>query len=401
MTRGFALIFFSLLLSSCSPRINIGKVSHSSNSLQTIDFEPKGIYPKPLVKFFVKKIKTPDKINISCGIELYKVSYFTSDEEGKRILVSGLLAIPRNKKIKGVVAYLHGTNNDRLNAPSRPSRDEGLAISAIFAGGGYLCPIPDLIGFGISTEVHTYLHSETTVNTTVDLLKLGSEICTVLTKKEINNLFLVGFSQGGHATAAVHRFIEINPIKGLNLLASSTISGAYNLKEISIPYAIENNSVYYLGYLANSYCHIYKKPLSSIISSPYDSAVSKVFDGNHSLDQISARLPKKAIDFYTKEILTDLKTGQNDWFTEKLSENQTFDWKPRSIFRISYGTQDKDVSPQDAISTYQHMKRLGGNVQLVELGNLNHIQSAYSGLPKTRLFFDSLTFIWQKQILLP
>ena len=389
------------ILSSCSPRINIIKVNQSSVDLKAIIFEPKGIYPKPLVKFFVKKIKTPDKINISSGLELYKVSYFTADEEGKRILVSGLLAIPRNKKIKGIVTYLHGTNNDRLNAPSRPSPDEGLAISAIFAGGGYLCLIPDFIGFGISTEVHTYLHSETTVNTTVDLLKLGSEICTVLTRKEIHNLFLVGFSQGGHATAAVHRFIEINPIKGLNLLASSAIAGAYNLKEISVPYAIENNSVYYLGYVANSYCHIYKKPLSSVISAPYDSTVPKIFDGNHSLDQISARLPKKAIDFYTKEILNDLKSGQNDWFTEKLSENQTFDWKPRSIFRIYFGASDKDVSPQDAIATYQHMKRLGGNVQLIELGNLNHIQSAYSGLPKTRVFFDSLTFIRQKQILLP
>jgi len=115
----------------------------------------------------------------------------------------------------------------------------------------------------------------------------------------------------------------------------------------------------------------------------------------------SVRLPKKALDFYTKEILNDLNSGQNDWFTEKLSENQTFDWKPRSIFRIYFGASDKDVSPQDAIATYQHMKRLGGNVQLIELGNLNHIQSAYSGLPKTRVFFDSLTFIRQKQILLP
>jgi len=393
--RTLILILLIIFLDSCSPRIKISKVNQASPELKIINFEAKGIYPEPVIKFFIKKIKTPEKIQITSGIELYKVSYFTKDEENKPVLVSGLLAIPRNKKIKGIVSYQHGTNHDRNNAPSKPSQDEGLAIAAVFAGGGYICLAPDYIGFGVSNEIHTYLHVETTVNAVVDFLKVGSEICTDLTGNQISNLFLVGMSQGAHATAAVHRYIEEHPVQGLRLIASSAISGAYNLKEISMPYAIENNSVFYLGYLANSYCHIYKKPLGSVVSAPYITAVSEVFDGNHSFDQIKKRLPKTADSLYTKEVLNDFKFNKSNWFTDRLAENQTFDWKPVAIFRMYYGSNDKDVSPMDAINANARMKQLGGNVQLIGLGNLDHLQSAYSGIPKTRAFFDSLSYLPQ------
>ncbi len=103
------------------------------------------------------------------------------------------------------------------------------------------------------------------------------------------------------------------------------------------------------------------------------------------------KLPKTADSLYTKEILDDFKSGKQDWFTEKIGENEVFDWKPVKIFRMYYGLKDKDVSPMDAVSAYQHMRQLGGNVQLIGLGDLNHLQSAFAALPKTRAFFDSLT----------
>jgi len=395
--RLLTIVIFTLLLIGCSPRINISKIQRSSSKLESILFEAKGSYAKPVIRYFIKKINSPDKIYITSGIDLYRVSYYTKDEENKNTLVSGLLAIPRNKKIKGVVSYQHGTNSERAKAPSQPSQDEGLAISAVFAGGGYLVLIPDYIGLGISTKVHTYLHTETTVNAVVDFLKLGADICTALNGKKINDLYLVGISQGGHATAGVHRYLEKNPIEGLKLTATSSIVGAYNLKDIAIPYAIENNSVVYLGFLANSYCHIYKKPLASMVKSPYDSIVPRLFNGNYSYHQIQKQLPKTSDSLYTTEILNDLKSGKKDWLTDRLAENETFDWKPEAKFRMYYGLLDKDVSPREAVEAYRHMSQLGANVQLIGLGNLNHVESAYSALPKTRAFFDSLSVV-QKSV---
>ena len=398
INRLLVFVFLLQIMNGCIPRVNIGKINRSSVSLKSIHFKSVGKYPEPVVKFFMKKLKSPEKIEITSGIELFRVTYSTKDENDKSIQVSGLLAIPRNKKIKGVVSYQHGTNSERSEAPSKPSQDEGLGMAAIFAGGGYLTLIPDYIGFGVSTEIHPYLHVATTVNAVVDFLKIGTEICKSLTGKETNNLFLVGISQGGHATAAVHRYLEQYPIKGLELIATSSIVGAYNLKEISIPYAVENNSVFYLGYLANAYCHVYNNPLSSVVVIPYDTVVSSLFNGNYGYRQIVSRLPKTADSLYTKEILSDLKTGKSDWFTDKLAENQTYDWKPRALFRMYYGSLDKDVSPKDATEAFAHMLKLGGNVQLFGLGNLSHVASAYAALPKTRAFIDSLTILRQPSI---
>ena len=225
LSRLLLFLFLLQILNGCTSRINIRKVNRSTTSFKSIHYESVGRYPEPVVKFFMKKLKSPEKITITSGIELFRVSYFIKDENDKSVMVSGLLAIPRNKKIKGVVSYQHGTSSERSEAPSKPSQDEGLGMAAIFAGGGYLTLIPDYIGFGVSTEVHTYLHAATTVNAVVDFLKIGSEICTSFTGKQTNNLFLVGISQGGHATAAVHRFLEQNPIQGLELIATSSIVG--------------------------------------------------------------------------------------------------------------------------------------------------------------------------------
>lgn len=401
INRLFCLLLSLLLLIGCSHRINIRKVGKSQPGLTPVGFEAKGVYPKPVLKYFMKRIKTAEKINISSGIELYKVTYLTRDENHKSILVSGLLAIPRNKKIKGVVCYHHGTNSERSNAPSAPSRDEGLAISALFAGGGYLCLVPDYIGLGSSTEVPTYLHVESTVKAVVDLLAVGSDICKTLTGREINDLLLVGVSQGGHTTAAVHRYLEKNPVGGLKLKASSSIAGAYDLRSVSIPYAVEKNSVFYLGYIANSFCHIYNQPLNSVILAPFDTVVARIFDGNYGYDQVKIRLPGTSAELYRKELLDDLRTGKLDWFTEKLEENQTFNWKPEAKFRMYYGLNDDDVSPADAENALDRMTQNGGNVQLIGLGKLNHIQTAYSALPKTRIFFDSLTYRNSNPVQLP
>jgi hypothetical protein len=66
-----------------------------------------------------------------------------------------------------------------------------------------------------------------------------------------------------------------------------------------------------------------------------------------------------------------------------------------------FGLNDNDVSPTDAVNAFNQMKQQGGNVELVGLGHLNHIQTAYSALPKTRIFFDSLTFIQSNPVKIP
>lgn len=65
---------------------------------------------------------------------------------------------------------------------------------------------------------------------------------------------------------------------GLSLRASASIAGAYNLRGLEWQFALENKSVLYMGYLANSDAFVCRQPLSNIVKSPWDQPIPTLFD---------------------------------------------------------------------------------------------------------------------------
>lgn len=175
----------------------------------------------------------------------------------------------------------------------------------------------------------------------------------------------------------------------MTLKASAAIAGAYNLKEVSLPYAIQNNSMLYLGYVVNSYGHIYNQPLNTIIKDEYVRILPKLFDGSKNYMEIEAALPDKVEDLYNQSMLDAIRNGQPNWFTTALAENETYRWKPVATLRLFYGTEDKDVSPQDAIAANTYMKGLGGN-ELIDIGNYDHEATERRALPEIQRWFNQI-----------
>ncbi len=355
---------------------------------QIVKIETLGNYSQLKAFLILKLAKLPHQIKTTCGFYLYRITYKTKNLINNETLVSGLLAVPHSKQIKGIVSYQHGTSPERNDAPSKPSI-EGVGISCVFAGNGYLVLIPDYIGLGISREIPTYMHTQSTISAVVDFLKVGAKIIGKLTEGKNSNLYLAGFSQGGCATAAVQRELEINNTTNLTLRASACVAGAYNLKDISVKYGIANKSVMYLGYIANSYSHIYDHDLNSIIKREYVDLIPKLYDGSKSVDFIQKALPKEPDSLYTQKMIDDISKGNSNWFTTALGQNETYKWKPITKLRLFYGENDVDVSPQDAIAAYDYMKNLGGNVEIINTGNYDHIKSLLHSLPAIQKWFDN------------
>jgi len=389
------IILVSIVICSINISCNVAD-SFKKNKLSKIDYnhevisiETLGNYSRLKAFFILKLAKIPGTVKTTSGFYLYRITYKTKNFKNAETLVSGLLAVPHNKNIKGIVSYQHGTNTERDDAPSKPST-EGIGISCLFAGNGYMVLIPDYIGLGISQEIPTYMHNESSVKAVKDFLITGAKIIRQLTEGKNQNLYLLGFSQGGSVTAAVQRELEINNTTGLTLKASACIAGAYNLKDISVPYAIANKSIMYLGYIANSYSHIYNHDLSTLIKINYLNLLPALYDGSKSADFIEKALPKEPDSLYTQETIADINTGNNDWFTTSLSQNETYMWKPNTKMRLYYGTKDVDVSPQDAISAYNYMKNSGGNVELINSGNYDHVGSLLHSLPGILIWFNNI-----------
>ena len=338
--------------------------------------------------------KLPERINVSDGIELYRVTYWTEDR-GRPIIASGLLSIPRGGgTFRGIVSYQHGTNPTRADAPSAPTLGEGVLGSAAFAGAGYLFLAPDYPGLGVSTVAQPYLYSPTTVNSVIDLLRAARDVTNGLGRQWNPSVYLLGFSQGGHATANTQRALESLPDPALNVRAVASVAGAYDLERISVPFALQGASTahsLYLAFVARAYSEIYGQPIGSLMKPQYAQALPRLFDGTHSVEEIVAALPRMPREMFTPEFLADSANGPAHWFQKALEENEAYNWAPKAPLCMYYGDKDVDVSPEDAKFATKYMAERGGNVRLIPVGPYEHTESMYHALPKIRQWFDELS----------
>lgn len=334
------------------------------------------------------------EVSIEDGARLYRIRYWTTDPHGAETIASGLFAVPKKLKPRGIVSYQHGTRTQRAFGPSRPSLDEGVLVAAVFAGGGYLVTAPDYIGFGASTLPHPYVHAATEASATVDLLKAAEQLSKHLGVNWAPSVYLLGFSQGGHATAAAHRALEKDNDPRFRVAASAPISGVYDLAGITFPHTLEGKSTassMYLAFLFNAYSSAYDKPLSDIVVSSYCKPIPVVFDGNHTEDEATTALPAKPREMLTAGFADTYEKGQPHWFLAALRENGLIDWTPKAPVRAYYGEEDVDVSPQEALALAAAGTKAGANIQAISTGACDHTGSVYRAVPLVRAWFDQIS----------
>ncbi len=359
-----------------------------------ISVEPVGGHNALILRAMLWWADLPVKVPVADGMTMFRVRYWT-DLAGKPVEASGLMAVPyatlQGRAARGVVIYLHGTSPDRTNSPSAPAVQEGLLPAAIFGGGGYVLLAPDYIGLGRSHAAQTYLFAPATATATRDLLVAARAVAAAMALPQSPDLYLAGFSQGGHATAVVQRALEAQPVPGTRVKAAAAISGAFDLAGISLPYAMRNHHAMYVSYLASSYAQQYHQPLGSLFVPAYAERVPQLFDGDHPVDAILAALPKDPHALFLPERLAEFAQNRANWFTVALVDNQAWNWAPRAPLRLYFGDRDKDVSPEDSRHFQAVSARQGGNVQLVPVGPYDHGTTAFHAVPMARLWFDGLS----------
>lgn len=349
-------------------------------------------YPGWVLRAMVWYADVPRAVPIETGATLYRVTYRTHDAAGKGVEASGLVALPHELPLRGVVSYLHGTSTLRSNAPSAPTL-EGRLVAAGFAGGRYLLVAPDYIGLGVSTDTHPYLHVGATVNAAVDLLRAAREFCRDEGIAWPENLNLIGFSQGGHATAAVQRHLEAHAEPGFVVRAAAAVDGPYDLAGVAFPFALAGGAPshsLYLAYIVRGYAALYGHPIGSLLREPYASRVQNLLDGTHDNDAIVAGLPVQPRDMFSTEFLAAFDAGAQNWFMDALASNEALRWTPRAPLRLYYGNLDVDVSPRDSVAAADTMRRNGGNAVAISVGDYDHNGAALAAFGDVRSWFDEL-----------
>lgn len=326
-------------------------------------------------------------------VDVYDVTYYTKWHDGSTIKASGLYYVPRDsRKPLAELVYDHGTQVNR-GRRSKLGPQENLCLG--FAMDGYAVMQPDYIGLGTGDKFHLYQVAESEAQAGVDMIIAMRELNDSLKVKTSGQLFLTGYSQGGHASLATHKLIEEKYADRIHVTASSPMSGAYDMGgvqglEMFKPYS----KPYYLPYLLASFNEVYHfvpGDINVIYKHPYDSLMPILFDGKHSVGNIDKYLPPTPIDMIKDEFVRSFMNDTAHPLRVALRENGLCNWKPESPVQLCYCDSDEQVSAKNSLLAFKTMTALGAkHVTLRRAGsNFTHNRCALLATLDTKMYFDT------------
>ena len=331
------------------------------------------------------------------GVEVHKIVYETLDSVGAITQASGVLAVPLNPgKALPLASYQHGTLVLDSEAPSASALGEWV-IGVAFATTGYAAVVPDYLGLGDSPGLQLYHHARSEATACVDLLRAARTWCASNNVELNDQLFLAGYSHGGHVTMALHRELEAFHTNEFTIAASAPMAGAYDLSGTTLADALSGRPMpnpYYFGLLLAAYQDVYHfaDSLADVLASPYDTTLPPLLTGTNSSSQINAAMPSVVTNAFKPEVVAALQNDPNYPLRVALWDNDLYRWTPRAPMRLYHCGGDQDVVPANSQVAYDSFRARGATqVELIEpLESGDHGDCVLPSLEGAKSWFDSL-----------
>ncbi len=335
---------------------------------------------------------------IKYDVAIYNFVYNTT-YKGQEVKASGLLAVPQNMITPApLLSTQHGTMFLDTDAPTNfPNTFSGFEL---FASTGFITLIPDYLGYGISKDIfHPYYDQKHSGLVVVDMIKAAKSYAKKQEIKLNDNLFLVGYSEGGYVTMAAQKEIETHPEHELNVTASAAGAGGYDLTGMLA--AVTSGQPYgnpsYLAFVLQSYNTTYNwnRPLTDFFREPYASRIPELFNGTSGGSIINNSLAKNPADLFNPTFYANLKKPEGEQVLKQaLVDNSFLNWVPKSPTRLYHGTADQSVFFNTSQTVYDRFKVAGApDVTLIPIPGGTHSSSlepmVLSVIPWIQSFNDS------------
>lgn len=331
------------------------------------------------------------------NVDFYKIEYKTV-YKGNEITASGIVMVPDTKDGLSTLSYQHGTIASNAEAPSQLQvSDFQLILYQAVASTGMITAVPDYIGFGASRDLmHPYYIEEPTAQAVVDNIYGARNLADELELNVNGRLYLAGYSQGGYATMATHKFIEEEGIEGFELKASFSGAGGYDVKGFQ-EYFFEQEvypQPFFLAYVAQAYKVTldFDEDLSLFFNDPYASAIPSYFDGTFTGEQINSKLNDTIRVLVNPEYLNHSETDErfavvNNAFVE----NGLLDWKPTIPVYMYHGDADMTVPYQNSVDTYDQLVQNGADGSVLVFTTIPNGSHSTAFLPFLESFATGLS----------
>ncbi|MCR5887875.1 alpha/beta fold hydrolase [Hymenobacter sp. J193] len=310
-------------------------------------------------------------------IKVYRLTYRTLGTDGKEVTASGALLVPTVAQALPLLSYQHGTISpaDESRAPSYySSRSEIWSAVSVLASNGYIVSAPDYIGYGASKALaHPYEHAASLASASADMLRAAREFCAKEKVALNQKNFLLGYSEGGFATMALHKLLEEKYASEFTVTASAPGAGAYH-KTAFARYILQSKQPLdflssYVWVLA-TYNKVYglNRPLTAYFKEPYATRLQ----ANPSSD-----VPQLPEQLFTAQLRSGVLNGTYQPLLSAFQANDIYDWKPKAPLALFHGTADDYVPYFNSEDAYKAMQARGASqVELRPIQGGNHFTSA-------------------------
>ncbi len=332
------------------------------------------------------------------GVNWYRVVYETIDPLGGRTTASGGLFLPAQTGVNWpLLSYSHGTLTQTNQSPSTTLTEDSFAGLA-FASFGYASVVADLLGFGASPGLHPYLHARSEATASVDMLRAARNYCASNSIGLNGQLFIAGYSQGGHTAMALHRELERYHTNEFTVTASAPMAGPYDMSGVELNDILSARcppNPYYAAYVLVAYQSVYvlAPSWSNLVVAPYASTIPPLFNGNTSGATINSAMPACNIStIFTPAVIASLTNDPGCPLYQALRDNDLYRWKPVAPMRLYQCSGDLDVLPANSQVAYDSFQAQGATqVQLIDpMPGADHSTCAIPCLEAAKAWFDTL-----------
>lgn len=338
------------------------------------------------------------------GIKFYKITYETPNVQGVTSIASGLLIVPDDTtKLYPMLCYQHGTSASKNDVPSAQNAES--QIPKILAGMGYVTIAPDYLGLGVSPGFHPYVHAQTEASVGLDGLRAARDFSSDNSLHLNQQVFLTGYSQGGHASMALHQSLQFDHADEFQVTAAAHMSGPYNISGVMRDLLLSGQPYSNPAYLVNtlfSYQFVYGNLYNDIadaVKPAYIPMTEEFFAGTISLGELNdfllteltategAAIPDR---IFNDSYIADIVADPNHPVNVAMQANDNFDWNATAPTRLFYCTADEQVPFMNSTTAKTAMIAAGStNVDANDVASAStHVACATPALFNTILFFQ-------------
>jgi len=353
-------------------------------------------HTKKTISALWKKNSVPKiALGVKNAVDIYEVIYKVQWIDGTWRNASGIYYVPKVKKPVPYMMFGHGTQIHKGRTITDDDSQQFICLA--HATDGYATMYPDYYGIGKGEGQHLYQHAWSEAHAFIYFLMAVDELNKKLELEPSGQLFLTGYSQGGHASFAAHKYLEELNDPRFQVTASSPMSGAYDMTGEQEKYMFqEYPKPFYLPYLLLSYQTAYDivdtdNPYE-VFKTPFDTLFPAFFEGNDSrtfgeLDKLLPSVPMKVVE---QKFIDEYQSDKDHPFKVRLRENNLTNWKPKAPVQLCYCKGDREVSYKNSEVAYEKMTALG--VDQIKLNNLSdhldHNTCAGFAVLASKYYFD-------------